>query len=188
MTEPAIRGVRLPDDVEAVQRLDRSFVTGVVYDVEFATDGFRLVERRIEPPLRKVFPLEDLNGDTPWDTGFLAADRGEVAGFIATSIDEWNRRLVVWHFYVAPYVRRKGIGRRLLNRALEDGTNRGALVAWLETSNFNYPGIQAYRALGFELCGLDTTLYSGTSSEGEFALFLARRLIDPLARPRVFAQ
>lgn len=32
------------------------------------------------------------------------------------------------------------------------------------------------RRLGFELCGLDTTLYRGTPSEGETALFLAQSL------------
>lgn len=85
-------------------------------------------------------------------------------------------RLVIHHLYVAPEVRRHGTGRALLEHALDRGRARGAPVAWLETSNLNHPGIQAYRRFGFDVCGLDTSLYVGTPAEGEFALFLWRPL------------
>ena len=45
------------------------------------------------------------------------------------------------------------------------------------TTNLNLPGVQAYERLGFHLCGLDTSLYDATPSEGEVALFLCRSLI-----------
>ncbi len=40
----------------------------------------------------------------------------------------------------------------------------------------NAPAIAAYRAMGFELCGLDRLLYRSTPAEGETALFMAREL------------
>ena len=46
----------------------------------------------------------------------------------------------------------------------------------METSNLNLPGVRAYERLGFQVCGLDTSLYDGTPSEGEVALFLSRSL------------
>jgi ribosomal protein S18 acetylase RimI-like enzyme len=48
---------------------------------------------------------------------------------------------------------------------------------WLETSTLAYPAIQFYRRRGFELCGLDTSLYdSADPSAGETALYFARSL------------
>jgi hypothetical protein len=35
-------------------------------------------------------------------------------------------------------------------------------------------GPPAYERLGFHLCGLDTSLYDATASQGEVALFLSR--------------
>ena len=63
-----------------------------------------------------------------------------------------------------------------MERALEAGRRSGALAAWVETSNVNAPGIEAYRRLGFSICGFDLTLYAGTASEGQFAIFMARPL------------
>jgi ribosomal protein S18 acetylase RimI-like enzyme len=95
---------------------------------------------------------------------------------VATEHDSWNSRVVIWHLYVDASRRRRGIGRRLLETALAAAVEAGMRVAWLETSNLNVPGVRAYERLGFEICGLDTTLYTGTPAEGEIALFLARPL------------
>ena len=46
---------------------------------------------------------------------------------------------------------------------------------WLETSNLAYPAIQFYRGVGFELCGLDASLYEGEQA-GETALYFMRPL------------
>jgi ribosomal protein S18 acetylase RimI-like enzyme len=82
-----------------------------------------------------------------------------ICGFIAAGYHPWNRRLTIWHLYVDNAHRKKGIARLLVIRANDYGVSRGALNLWLETSSLNVPGVQAYRRLGFELCGLDTTLY-----------------------------
>jgi ribosomal protein S18 acetylase RimI-like enzyme len=166
--------VRLPQDGVALQNLDTSFTSDVIYEVAASIDGFRLTPAVASPPIRKTFPIDDVD-DPRWDSGFVVDD-GQIRAFIATAFQEWNRRLVVWHFYVSPTHRRKGLGRRLLERALVYGREQGASVAWLETSNLNYPGVQAYLRLGFQPCGLDLTLYEGTGAEGEIALFLARYL------------
>jgi hypothetical protein len=36
----------------------------------------------------------------------------------------------------------------------------------------------AYRRLGFEICGFDTTLYRGTNDEDGLAVYMARLLDD----------
>jgi ribosomal protein S18 acetylase RimI-like enzyme len=79
---------------------------------------------------------------------------------------------------VSPGHRGRGIGRRLVDRALAAAREAGAPTAWLETTNLNLPGVRAYERLGFRLCGLGTSLYDATLAEGEVALFLCRSLID----------
>ena len=38
----------------------------------------------------------------------------------------------------------------------------------------NVAAIATYRALGFQICGVDATLYHGTDAAMETALFMAR--------------
>jgi ribosomal protein S18 acetylase RimI-like enzyme len=172
MTGITLREVVLPDDAPQLADLDTSFTTDVVYAVARDVDGFRLDPVRVEPPVTKRFHIDDV--PRAWDCGVVAVADGAVRGFVATGFEPWNARLVIWHFYVDPAWRRRGIGRALIEKALDEGAACGATTAWLETSSLNYPGVQVYERLGFELCGLDTTLYRGTRSDGETALFLAR--------------
>ena len=173
----AIREARLPDDAAAIQAIDTSFTTDVVYDVEASGDGFALRERRLAAPLTKRFPLDDVRADDrPWSRGFVAVDDDACAGFAACGFEAWNRRLTLWHLYVKPAARGRGIARRLVERADAVGRELGARHLWLETSNLNVPGVAAYRALGFSLTGIDTTLYDGTPAEGEAALFFSKPL------------
>jgi ribosomal protein S18 acetylase RimI-like enzyme len=177
MTGLEVREVRLPEDAPALRELDTSFTTDVVYDVVLEEESFRLVPTRVSPPIRKRFPVDDVDDRAgAWTSGYVAVEGGRVCGFVATGYEAWNQRLVIRHLYVAPTLRGRGIGRTLFERALREAEARGAGTIWLETTSLNYPGIQAYRRWGFELCGLDTTLYCGTPSDGETALFLARSL------------
>jgi ribosomal protein S18 acetylase RimI-like enzyme len=171
----SIREARLPDDAAAIEAIDTSFVTDVVFDVEATGDGFGLRERGLAAPLTKRFPLDDLRrDDRPWSHACVAEEGATCVGFAAAGFEPWNRRLVLWHLYVQPSARGRGIGRRLVDRIAALGAELGARHIWLETTNLNAPGIAAYRALGFALTGLDTTLYDGTPAEGEVALFFSR--------------
>ncbi|MFD1151350.1 GNAT family N-acetyltransferase [Saccharothrix hoggarensis] len=162
-------------DLDQVGRLDDSFTTGAVFEVDAGPDGFRLRETPVDPPLRKVFPPDD----DPGGTVFVAADGPRVRGFVAVDVEDWRRRLVIHQVTVAPQHRGLGIGRTLLEHALAHGREHGALTAWLETSTVNVPAVRAYRRMGFALCGLDTTFYRGTPAEGETALFFALALDRP---------
>ncbi|MGW3465979.1 GNAT family N-acetyltransferase, partial [Streptomyces olivaceoviridis] len=98
---------------------------------------------------------------------------GDLAGFVTVSYSGWNRRLVVENIEVAPEHRGRGVGRALMRLAVEFARERGAGHLWLEVTNINAPAIHAYRRMGFAFCGLDTSLYDGTPSEGEQALYMS---------------
>lgn len=173
-----LRDARLPADADAVAKIDISFSTDAIYVLDRSSSGILLREVQLEQPLTKRFPLDDLkNEDRPWDFARVAIDDGRMCGFAAAGYQEWNRRLVLWHLYVDRPYRNVGIARSLVYSVAQHDLRIGALNLWLETSNLNVPGIRAYRRLGFELCGADTTLYLGTPAASEQALFFARALV-----------
>jgi ribosomal protein S18 acetylase RimI-like enzyme len=119
--------------------------------------------------------LNDLDKqDRPWEFAVVAIANDRICGFLAASYQAWNRRLIIWHLYVDGSQRRRGIARLLVERTQIFAVAKSAVNMWLETSSVNTPAITVYRRLGFELCGLDTTFYQGTSAAGETALFFAR--------------
>jgi GNAT superfamily N-acetyltransferase len=170
-----VREARLPDDAAAIEAIDTGFTTDLIYDVVASGDGFALCERRLAEPLAKRFPLDDVRSDDrPWSHAFVAEADGRCVGFAAAGFEAWNRRLILWHLYVDPPARGRGVARHLVERVADLARALGARHIWLETSNLNHPGVAAYRALGFTLTGVDTTLYNGTPAEEEVALFFSR--------------
>ncbi|ONI83574.1 N-acetyltransferase [Saccharothrix sp. ALI-22-I] len=159
-------------DLDRIAALDDSFTTDTVFEVVVEPEGFALRPTPVDPPLHKVFPPDD----DPDGTVFVAADGPRVHGFVVVDLEDWHRRLVIQQVTVAPSHRGRGIGRALVDHACAHGRAHGALTAWLETSTVNVPAVRAYQRMGFALCGLDTTFYRGTPTEGETALFFARAL------------
>jgi ribosomal protein S18 acetylase RimI-like enzyme len=170
-----LREARLPQDTAAIQAIDAGFTTDSVYDIEAAGHALSLKPRRLASPLRKQFPLDDLDDlARPWSEALVAEVNGRSVGFAAFGFQPWNRRLILWHLYVDTAARGHGVGRALVDRVLRHGGALGARHLWLETSNLNAPGVAFYEALGFRLSGVDLTLYDGTPAEGEVALFFSR--------------
>ncbi len=165
--------MRLPEDAAAILALDVSFTTALIYQAEASDHGVGLSPQRLPRPIIKRFPLDDLDtAERPWDLGWVAIAGPHLVGFLAAEAQAWNRRLVIWHFYVDAPLRGRGVGRALMAEAKRRAGEAGARRLWAETSSLNAPGLAAYRALGFRLCGLDLSLYSDTPADGETALFL----------------
>lgn len=161
------------EDTEAAMDIDDSFTTSSVMSVDTDVHGFFLREVPASTPIRKTFPADDEQEEEL--VRFIATTGdGTVCGKIAVEYESWNRRLTIANLALDPVFRGRGFGSVLVDRAVEYAQRLGALSLWLEVSNINTPAIRAYRRMGFELCGLDTSLYRGTPAEGEIALFMAR--------------
>jgi ribosomal protein S18 acetylase RimI-like enzyme len=174
-----IRPLRYQEDRAQLSQLDTSFTTNRIYQVHHAGLSFSLREAVVDPPIRKDYGLgQDLDELNEIPFVVVAEENASITGLAAVKFEVWNRRAVIWHLYVAPDCRSRGIGAALMQACLEYAKSNKARCLWLETQNINYPVIQFYQKMGFAFCGLDTTLYDPERvNSNEFALFFARQLV-----------
>ncbi len=173
-----IRGLRWPDDRDALLTLDTSFTTDRIYRVVATERWFGLEDSVISPPFHKVYDLTDEVESLPQlDYVVVAELDTRLVGMAGLKFEAWNRRAVLWHLYLDPAYRQRGIGRALIDNVVAAAQEWQARCLWLETQNVNYAAIQFYRQLGFQWCGLDMALYDTEGpAVGEIALFFVRTL------------
>jgi ribosomal protein S18 acetylase RimI-like enzyme len=108
----------------------------------------------------------------------LAAYEGdEMVAVALAEPQDWNESLWVWEFHVEKRHQRRGTGRRLMEALAERARAAGLRVIVCETQNTNVPAIAFYRAVGFDLEGVDLSYYSNVDKlEGEVAVFMKRKL------------
>ena len=171
-----IRELDRTRDRRGVEAIDTTFETSSVFEVVATARSIALVERPLEQPLAKRYSIAEVFAPwARWQVGWVAEEDGGIRGFATAAYEAWHERVVLWFLYVAPEWRRRGVGRRLLERVETWGVERGATHVWLETSNVNVPGVAAYERLGYTLCGADQ-LYYGSYMPGETAIYLAKSL------------
>lgn len=164
-------------DDHAVAAIDRTVVSHQAYEVSERPYGVCLEVADLQEEVTKTFPFSVGAQEPPdWEHGWVAEADGRVVGFCGWLLDRWNMRAIVMHLYVdAPY-RGRGIARRLIDHVAVEASGMKAINLWLETSHTNAPGVTAYMRMGFRWSGFDRTLYDGTPSAGDIALFLYRPL------------
>jgi ribosomal protein S18 acetylase RimI-like enzyme len=173
-----LRLLQWPQDRPALLTLDASFSTDRVYQVLQLDRSFTLEVTSITPPLHKDYAFaDDVDSLPTFDHVVVAEMDTTLVGIMALKFEAWNRRAVVWHFYMAPAYRGRGVGRALMDAAAAEAQNRNARCLWIETQNINYGAIQFYERVGFRWCGLDTSLYDPQRvAPEERALFFVRWL------------
>jgi prolyl-tRNA editing enzyme YbaK/EbsC (Cys-tRNA(Pro) deacylase)/GNAT superfamily N-acetyltransferase len=106
-----------------------------------------------------------------------AYDGEEMVGIALAEPRPWNRSLWVWEFHIAETHQRMGIGRRLMGELIEKTRSAGLRVLVCETQNTNVPAISFYRAMGFEIDGIDLSYYTNEDMvQGEIAIFMKRKI------------
>jgi streptothricin acetyltransferase len=116
------------------------------------------------PSYEKRYPAEPLDvaawiGD-PGRAVYLAYLDGQVAGEMRI-LRYWNRYAYIDDIVVHRPLRRRGVGRALLDRARQWAQEQSLAGVMLETQNNNLAACRLYAACGFELAGFDRLLYRG---------------------------
>jgi len=134
-----------PEDTEAIVR-----ITGEVFEPAS-------MDAKIEKMLgRPGAGWQEIKGqavrselaDNP--AGCFVAERGgQVVGYITTAVNSLARRGLIPNLAVAALVQGMGVGRRLLERAIEHFRSLGLAQAKIETLATNQAGEHLYTSMGF---------------------------------------
>lgn len=139
------------------------------------------------PPYTKQYPVSaaDYNAyiDNPDKTIFFAYADGELAGQIR-ALKWWNGYAYIEDLLVQAKYRRQGIGRALIERAVDWAKAGGFPGIMLETQNNNVAACKLYESCGFVLGGFDVYLYRGLNpASDEIALYWYLIFLNVRERP-----
>ena len=109
---------------------------------------------------------------------FGAYQMDELVAFALGEAFPQERLLRVWEFHVKDELRRKGVGRALMEQVITKAQQDQFAMIMLETQNTNVQAVRFYRRLGFTIHAIDLSHYSnlGGAEASQVAFFMKRRL------------
>ena len=166
-----------------------AFTTTTVLKVEWIGNGLggvRLVEAPLGQPLTKDFDEDEpvtswrrLGDISHWGIFAAFIDDQRVGGAVvahrspAIHMLEGREDLaVLWDIRVHPDVRRSGVGRRLLDRAIRFARASGCSFLKVETQNTNPAACRFYATSGLHLGGLRPGVYPEYPDEVQLLWYL----------------
>ncbi|MGH9944702.1 MAG: GNAT family N-acetyltransferase [Pyrinomonadaceae bacterium] len=121
-------------------------------------------------PYQKRYPVETIDHstyiDSPDRTIFFAYVDGTIGGQIRLRRN-WNHYAYVEDIVVDVEFRRRGVGRALIQQAVQWAQDKQLSGMMLETQNNNVAACLLYQRCGFELGGFDRLLYQGQAPHTE---------------------
>ncbi len=173
-----------------IQKLDESykgFEVEYKYTSEFYYDiqktyyedsiNFRMTKKHFTTPIEKRFTDKLLEDYLERPTLFGAFIKDKQVGYLEVNHEKWNNRLRITNILVYDKFRRTGIGKALMEKAVEAARQHGCRAIVLETQSCNYPAIMFYKKMGFRIIGFDLEAYSNEDVEKlEYRLEMGMKL------------
>jgi ribosomal protein S18 acetylase RimI-like enzyme len=140
-----IRGF-LPSDLDELKRITIDSFAAVSFD-QMVQSRFGILGGH-DWRWRKAQQIDaDVAANAPGI--FIAEDDGEILGYITTMIDRGASKGRIPNMAVIAAARGKGIGRQLIEHALEYFRQEGLAFAVIETMDGNEAGKHLYPSCGF---------------------------------------
>jgi Acetyltransferases len=105
-------------------------------------------------------------------------NEGNIIAVAIVEPQSWNNTLMIWHFQVNEKYKRKGYGKLLINKVNEVAKTKGYRAITIETQNTNVPAVQFYMHCGYQIEGVDVSLYSNNLKKNEEIAFYMRKKIE----------
>lgn len=162
------------------------YVSDEIYKVKKFSDSesisFNFKSEKTDVPYVKTWKLTDENIHhyrkiIAEGFSFGAYEDNDLAGFIFCEERKWNNSLYIENLIVSESFRRKGIGKLLIKKVIELSRQKNFRHIELETQNTNVPAIEFYKKQGFEITGMNMTLYDPLENKDEVALFMTYDLM-----------
>ncbi|WP_162910081.1 GNAT family N-acetyltransferase [Aggregatilinea lenta] len=173
-----VREVRGENELLACSRLDHSFETGFVWQMDVRQEAEETLVRfrtvRLPRTIRSSYPRTPETLLAAWqkrDCFLVAAVDDVILGYINMRIDATQRGWVA-DLAVGASLRRRRIGSALLEQATRWAALHHLRTMTIETQTKNFPGISFALAKGFTFCGYNDHYYANQ----DIALFFNKRL------------
>lgn len=175
-----IRQMQRESDVKQLTDFDASFSTEYIFTVFVNEISVEIKEESLPIPVYKNYSFDLIKQDiVQADFAVVAEIEKSIVGFATVIYREWNNQVVLTGLFVLPEAKGKGIGRALVEAAIDYAKAKSARCLIVETQNINYPAIQFYRKMKFEFCGFDTALYNPADiSSNEIAFYFCKNLLN----------
>ena len=164
-------------DQDSLQDVNKCDATFTVHSklVLYAANGvisYSVVS--VEPyPKKYIFEEKDYPSyiANPNKTIYFAYIDSQLAGQIDVS-KHWNAYAWINDFFVDVHFRSHGVGRAMMQKAVDWAKIRNLPGIMLETQDVNVQACRFYENFGFKLYGFDTHLYKGLNpATDEIALY-----------------
>jgi ribosomal protein S18 acetylase RimI-like enzyme len=141
----SIRDYR-PNDLETIKRLTVESFAGVT--LEHSVERALGILHGHDWRWRKVRHIDEDVATNPAGV-FVAEDQGRIVGYITTRVDRESGKGRIPNLAVAAEFRGQGLGRQLIEHALDHFRREGLAYAVIETMAQNEAGQHLYPACGF---------------------------------------
>jgi len=141
----AIRGFE-PADLEELKRITIACFNGVAFD-QMIEDRFGLLNGT-DWRSRKARQIED-DVTTNAAGVFVAEENGKILGYITSTVDRVAGKGRIPNLAVSAKAQGKGVGRHLIQHALDYFKREGMAYAVIETMAGNEVGQHLYSSCGF---------------------------------------
>jgi ribosomal protein S18 acetylase RimI-like enzyme len=147
--------------------------------------GFALRVEELERPFRsqglniiRERDKEEIRSRMDGDALQVVVEEGNrLIGFLDVEIESWRRAAKVCNLLVDEEYRRQGIGTELIERGKGFATKSNCRAIVVETQTTNWPALNFYLKMGFQICAVDDHFYTNRDLERkEVALFLYHEL------------
>lgn len=102
----------------------------------------------------------------------LSTETQQIVGVLDVATEDWRRVAWIWNLMLDQSVRRRGLGRILLRRAIAWAKQLKLRAVMLETQTNNVPACKFYAQMGFQLVGINDAFYTNRDYQRqEIALF-----------------
>ncbi len=135
-----------PDDLEELKRITIASFTGISFD-QIVESHFGILHGH-DWRWRKARHVEDDVAANP-DGAFIAEEDGKILGYITTQLDRASGKGRIPNLAVVAETRGRGLGRQLIDHALDHLHREGLACAMIETMAGNEVGEHLYPACGF---------------------------------------
>jgi GNAT superfamily N-acetyltransferase len=162
------------DTIQDANKCDAAFTVDskLVLRAEDGVVSYQVVS--VKPyQKRYVFEERDYSAyiSNPDKIVYFAYANDQLAGQINVA-KHWNAYAWIDDFAVNPLFRGHGVGRALMQKAVDWTKEKNLPGIMLETQDVNVPACRFYQNFGFKLHGFDTYLYKGLNpSTDEIALY-----------------